>query len=129
LQKVMLLIKDRCTLLPDFYTQGKFFFESPASYDEASVKPKWDVAKKDFFETSIKQFQGLIAWDAATLEDKFKQLAAEKNIKIGELQMIFRIMLVGSKTGPAVFVIAETIGKAATIQRINNALEKFNVNL
>ena len=128
LRKVMLLIKDRCTLLPDFYTQAKYFFESPDQYDEASVKPKWDGTKKDFFAASITHFDNLLTWDAATLEALFKQLAAEKNIKIGELQMIFRIMLVGSKTGPAVFVIAETIGKAVTIQRIMNAMENFNTN-
>ena len=58
-------------------------------------------------------------------ETIFKDLATEKNIKVGELQMIFRIMLVGSKMGPAVFVITESIGKDATIERIENALKVF----
>ena len=125
--KVLDLIKDRCTLLPDFYTQGKLFFESPTSYDEGSVKPKWDGAKTEFFNTIMHDFE-TVNWDAAKLEELFKRLAAEKNIKIGELQMIFRIMLVGGKTGPAVFTIAEMIGKVETMKRIQNAMEKFNNN-
>src|SRR5262249_29262095 len=31
--KVIESIRDRCTLLPDFYEQGKFFFEAPAHWD------------------------------------------------------------------------------------------------
>ncbi|MEI9958795.1 MAG: hypothetical protein WDM90_21355 [Ferruginibacter sp.] len=54
-----------------------------------------------------------------------KILATEKNIKPGELQLPFRIMLVGGKFGPPVFVIAETIGKTETINRISKALEIF----
>ena len=55
----------------------------------------------------------------------FKELAIEKNIKPGELQMIFRIILVGSKTGPAVFAIADVLGKNETIVRIGAAINKF----
>jgi glutamyl-tRNA synthetase len=52
-------------------------------------------------------------------------LATEKNIKPGELQLPFRIMLVGGKFGPPVFEIAATIGKEETIKRITNALGLF----
>ena len=51
-----------------------------------------------------------------------------KNIKVGELQMIFRIMLVGSKMGPGVFVIAETIGKEETVGRIEKYFQYFKQN-
>ncbi len=125
LHRVMILIKERCTLLPDFYTQGIFFFQPPASYDEASVKPKWDDGKKEYFNLLINKFENLENWEAVSIEEIFKLSANQKNIKAGELQMILRVMLVGSKTGPALFVIAETIGKEETIGRIENALKAF----
>ncbi len=125
LHRVLTLIKERCTLLPDFYTQGIFFFEAPAAYDGASVKPKWDEAKTAYFKEMISRFEGLESWDAISTETIFKAIAAERNIKVGELQMILRVMLVGSKTGPAVFVIAETIGKEETNRRIGNAIAAF----
>jgi glutamyl-tRNA synthetase len=123
--KVMELIKDRCTLLTDFWEQSHFFFISPKKYDEASVHSKWDEGKKDFFNVLLSQFPNMVMWDAAAIENTFKTLAAEKSIKIGELQMLFRIMLVGSKMGPQVFSIAETIGKEETIGRISNAINFF----
>ncbi|MEP7109374.1 MAG: glutamate--tRNA ligase [Ferruginibacter sp.] len=124
--KVINLIKERCIVLPDFYKQGIFFFEAPGSYDEASVKPKWDEGKKEYFNLIISQFENLEPWEAVPVEEIFKLSASQKNIKAGELQMILRVMLVGSKTGPPVFIIAETIGKEETIKRIGDAIKAFN---
>jgi len=126
LDKVIGLVKDRCTLLGDFWEQGHYFFEAPIAYDEASVRPKWDEAKKEYFSTFSDRCLELTAWSVAEIEKLFKELAAEMNIKPGELQMILRVMLVGSKIGPGVFIIAETIGKADTIRRIQNALPVFS---
>ena len=125
LLKVIDLVKDRCILLPDFYTQAAFFFESPITYDEASVKPKWDHMKRDYFESLAAKLKEANNFSIESIEDIFKNLAIEKNIKVGELQMIFRVMLVGSKMGPAVFVISEAIGKDETIERIKKAIEVF----
>lgn len=124
--KVLELVKERCTLLPDFYTQAAFFYVAPSAYDEASVKPKWDAEKKDFFTTLVSNYNNLAEWKPEALETAFKDLATEKNIKIGELQMIFRIMLVGTKMGPGVFGIADTIGTAETVNRIEKALGVFS---
>ena len=56
LNTVIDLIKDRCTLLPDFVTQSGYFFASPAEYDVNSVKPKWTAEKADFFNAFADQF-------------------------------------------------------------------------
>ncbi len=124
--KVLELVKERCVLLTDFYTQAAFFYMASSTYDEASVKPKWDNEKKDFFTALITKYNNLAEWKVETLETEFKNLAAEKNIKVGELQMILRVMLVGSKMGPGVFVIAETLGSAETMNRIEKAIDVFS---
>jgi glutamyl-tRNA synthetase len=43
-------------------------------------------------------------------------------MKIGELMLPFRIMLVGGKFGPDVFLITELLGKEEVIARIRKAL-------
>lgn len=65
-------------------------------------------------------------WNVATIENNFKELAAAKTIKPGELQLPMRIMLVGAKYGPGVFDIASMIGKEDSIQRIKKALTDIN---
>jgi len=66
----------------------------------------------------------IIKLDAGKTE--FKNMATEKNIKVGGLPMILRVMLVGTKMGPGVFVIAETIGNAETVNRIEKARAFFS---
>ncbi|OSZ73634.1 glutamate--tRNA ligase [Chitinophagaceae bacterium IBVUCB2] len=125
LEKVIELVKDRCTLLPDFVQHAAFFFKTPDTWDADAVKPKWNEDKKNFFLAYTEKLQTATEWNAIALENSFKELAAEKNIKPGELQLPFRIMLVGGKFGPPVFNIAELLGKEETVTRIKNALVVF----
>ncbi len=124
LAKVIDLVKERCTLLPDFVQQSSFFFKAPDTFDVDAVKPKWNEDKQHFFIAYTEKLSSA-EWNAVALETLFKGLATEKNIKPGELQLPFRIMLVGGKFGPPVFNIAELIGKDETISRINKALAVF----
>jgi glutamyl-tRNA synthetase len=125
LEKIIQLIKDRCTLLTDFYDQAIFFFQAPVEWDLAAVRSKWNMEKHQFFETLCEEFDATPDWQSAFIEAAFKTIASGKNIKPGELQLPFRIMLVGGKFGPPVFDIAELIGKEETNRRIINALNHF----
>jgi glutamyl-tRNA synthetase len=125
LEKVILLVKDRCTLLPDFWEHSFFFFRAPKEIDFSSVLAKWNDAKKDFFYTYNKALHSISDWKAASLETLFKQLAESAAIKAGELQLPMRLMLVGGKFGPPVFEIAEVLGKEETVSRIEAAMEQL----
>lgn len=123
---ILELVKDRCILLTDFKEQAGYFFKAPETLEVDAVKPKWTSAKYDFFVDYIKQLKNLEHWNFETLEIGFKALAAQHTIKPGELQFPFRVMLVGGKFGPAVFTIAEKIGRDNTIERIEYASKLFN---
>jgi glutamyl-tRNA synthetase len=119
LEKLIELVKERCHLLPDFVQQIGFFFKAPANPDLDSLRPKWNEDKKIFFLDYVNILSGISEWNAGMLEEAFKKLATEKNIKAGELQLPLRIMLVGGKFGPPVFQIAELLGREETINRVN----------
>jgi glutamyl-tRNA synthetase len=122
---IMELIKDRCTLLPDFVQQSAFFFQYPAdeSIDLGSVKPKWNEAKELFFAELNRQYTLMPRWTPEDLENEFKQMAAAAGIKAGDLLQPLRIMLVGGKYGPGVFAIAALLGRAETLHRIGHLLK------
>ena len=123
LQKVIELVKERCVLLTDFVQQSSFFFKTPGTIDTAAVKPKWNEAKKLFFAELIRNYELAADWDAHSLENNFKEIAAVNDLKPGELMLPLRIMLVGGKFGPGVFDIAAILGKKETITRIETALK------
>jgi glutamyl-tRNA synthetase len=49
LEKMIELIKERCTLLTDFIPQGSFFFITPSKIDTSAILPKWNENKNQFF--------------------------------------------------------------------------------
>ena len=120
---IITLVKDRCQLLNDFVPQIIYFFKDPETIDTASIQTKWDENKSTFFNDWISNLEELTSWDAISLETHFKEKATASGIKTGELQLPFRIMLVGAKFGPTVFEIAAIIGKESTIRRINHVLK------
>jgi glutamyl-tRNA synthetase len=123
--KVLEMVKDRCTMLTDFWDHSFFFFIAPKEYDTAPILAKWNPDKLNFFESFSKSLRSINDWSATTLETSFKQLAETSGIKAGELQLPLRLMLVGGKFGPPVFNIAEVLGKEETLDRIDNALIQF----
>ena len=124
LRKVIHLIRERCHLLPEFYIQGRFFFAAPGSWDLDAIRPKWNAAKADFFKSFVNIFPEIKEWNAFALESRFKEMAAAKQIKPGDLQLPLRIMLVGEKSGPPVFDIAALLGSGETENRILNLLNQ-----
>ena len=123
--QVLDLVKDRCTLLTDFWEHSFFFFKAPAEYDLSAIQAKLNDEKKDFFKSFARSLASISNWDAETMERLFKQSAESAGIKPGELQLPLRIMLVGGKFGPPVFQIAQVLGKEETIDRIEKALPAF----
>jgi glutamyl-tRNA synthetase len=122
LLQVISLIKDRCTLLSDFWEQGSFFFQSPENIDLKAIQPAWNDKKQLFFVELVRVFELDPDWDTVGLEKQFKELAAANQLKPGELMLPLRIMLVGGKFGPGVFDIASVIGRDETINRVRHTL-------
>jgi glutamyl-tRNA synthetase len=133
LVKIMGLVKERCTLIPDFITQSSFFFQAPTQIDTASIAPKWDAKKSEFFTElatlyKSKMESGILTAPATELENEFKELVAKHTLKAGELMLPFRIMLVGGKFGPGVFEIVENIELKDTVARIEHSLQLLSSN-
>ncbi len=122
LDRVLTTVKERMILMSDFWPQASFFFVRPEEYDIDAVKSKWNEDKTAFFQNIVDEFGRQPTWDAATLEPLFKEKIAQSGMKMGELMLPYRIMLVGGKFGPDVFLITELLGKEEVIVRINKAL-------
>jgi glutamyl-tRNA synthetase len=128
LNTIIGMVKERCVLLSDFIEQSSYFFRKPLVVDLDSIQPKWNQSKLDFFNLFCIEIENLEEWSIANIEKHFKELAVKAGIKPGELQLPFRIMLVGGKFGPTVFDISYLLGKEETIERIKSVIIKLTVN-
>ena len=123
LSQVVQLVKDRLTLLTDFWDQASFFFRRPAEYDLAAVQPKWTAEKTAFFTEMTAKLENFSPWHSPELESFYKLAIQASGMKVGELMLPFRIMLVGGKFGPHVFDIAALLGREETVARMKKGLK------
>ncbi|QES90575.1 glutamate--tRNA ligase [Rhizosphaericola mali] len=119
------LVKEKCTLLPDFVKQADFFFRRPAELDTASAIKKWTLEDAKFYkEQLIPVYENCANWTAQNLEELFMETTQKAGIeKPGNLMLPLRIMWVGGKFGPHVFDVAALIGKKEALERMNIGLK------
>jgi len=126
LKEVIIMIRERCHLLPDFVSQGRFFFEAPKEIDIDSIHPKWKAEYEIFYTALSEKWLKAPQQEAGLgteLEVQFTELATQHQLKKGELMLPLRIMLVGGKFGPGVFDIVAQIGTLEGSKRIQTVLE------
>ncbi len=124
--KVCGLLKERVTFTTDFWEQGQYFFEAPTEYAQEVAQKKWTEEAAKALSAYKKALQNapesLNAEQAkAILEETLESL----NIKIGKVMPALRLALTGVGGGPDLMEIISVIGRNATTQRIENALERL----
>lgn len=121
LLSVVKLFQERITTLADFLDYGDFFFK-----DEIGLSPeaKKRIEAKDYsgeFKLLIERLNALEHFDCLAIENSFRLLVGELNIKAGELVHPVRAALTGKTIGPGLFELMEVLGK----KRVKERLGKF----
>lgn len=125
IQGILSLVRERMTVMTDFWDQASFFFIRPEKYDFDSILKKWTSEKTLFFKDIMHRLGNMEPWSSAELEHFYKLAIEASGMKMGELMLPLRIMLVGGKFGPHVFDILATLGRKESIERIRLGLEKL----
>lgn len=126
--KVVSILKERATFIPDIWDQGSYFFETPETYDEQSVKKRWKEGAPEMMQQIHDLFLNEVdKWEAPDIKEKFSEFVTEKEWGFGIIMNAFRVCLVGAAIGPDLFVICEMIGKDETLKRIQNGINNIHI--
>ncbi len=116
------LMKERATFVEDILTEGSFLFASPESYDETTVSKKWNEGAAGLMQEWKEKLSDLPSFEAPVIEEAFKAFIAEKEMGIGAVLPLFRLLVTGKGMGPSMFEISAFLGKTACIERIENGI-------
>ena len=121
--KVISLIKERATFVADFWELSDYFFQAPVNYDIKASKKNWKEDTSSLMNELIPVLEKIEDFNSQNIETIVKDWITSKEIGFGKIMQPFRLSLVGAMKGPHLFDIAEMLGKQATINRINKAIE------
>lgn len=126
LLKVISLMKERATFVKDIYSEGKFFFEAPASYDEKAVKKAWNEQTAVVMNEFAGVLSNVSTFEPAELKQVIHDFAENKGLGMGKVMMPLRLALVGELKGPDVPDILQILGKDESVLRIKNAVNNIH---
>ena len=116
------MMKERATFVEDILTEGVFLFDSPADYDEKSVRKKWKENSADLMSEWKTELSNIETFDAASIETSFKSFLEKKELGIGAVLPLFRLLVTGKGMGPSMFEIAEFLGKEECLNRMETGM-------
>lgn len=125
IETVVGLIKERATFVTDFWNLSDFFFTAPMEYDAKASKKQWKADTGSLMTEVIEVLKAIGDFSSENVETILKEWITSKEIGFGKVMQPLRLSLVGDLKGPHLFDIAAMIGKEASIQRIENAVDKL----
>ena len=126
LLKIISLMKERATFIKDIYRDGKFFFETPVTYDEKASKKAWNDETGTLMNDLADVLQTIENFEAEILRKAIHDFAETKELGMGKVMMPLRLALVGELKGPDVPDILEILGSEESVSRIKNAVNNIN---
>lgn len=123
LNRIVPLVKERCSFVPDLYEQSEFFYTAPEEYDPKASKKAFKENTPEIMTQVMKLIQGVEPFNADGISNTIKPWIGEQGIGFGQVMMPLRLSLVGTMKGPDVFDIAALLGKEETLSRIEKAVQ------
>ncbi|MFT6965257.1 MAG: glutamyl-tRNA synthetase [Marivirga sp.] len=118
-------LKERITFPHELWTEGKYFFQRPTSYDEKVINKKWNaevalvLAK---YATAISEVDHL---DANIAKSSLMDVLEQEGMGMGKVMQSLRVSITGEGNGPDLMDIIEILGKKEITERIELALRSL----
>ncbi len=127
--RVIALLKERISLLSQFWEIGSYFFIPPEEYDieifSKYVKKGKAEIKKESIKEIVKALKSLEKFDIQTVEDCIRGVANDLQIKAGQLIHPVRFALTGKTVGPGLFEMMEILGRDECVSRLEHFIENI----
>lgn len=127
--KIAAVMQERITFPQDLWEQGRFFFQAPASYEEAVVAKRWNADAVKVLTAYRDAIRDTETFDAGIAKNTLEKVTAALGIGTGKILQAVRLSITGAGGGPDLMMIMEIIGKNEVIQRIDHALKTLQVKV
>lgn len=117
------LMKERATFIQDIPVEGVYLFAKPTEYDEKTTRKKWKDNAPELMQEWTTVLEGIEIFDAENIESSFKAFITSKDLGIGAVLPLFRLLVTGKGMGPSMFEISAFLGKEECVARMNEGLK------
>ena len=120
------LMKERVTLLPEFYSNAPYFFTDQFDYDEKTIRKKWKENNIPHVKELFTLVEGVTEWNTEVLTDTIKGFITGNELSFGNILPFVRVATAGTMKGPDVFAMMALLGKEEVVKRLHSGLAAFD---
>jgi glutamyl-tRNA synthetase len=114
------LMKERAVFVEDML-EGRYLFERPASFDEQTISKKWKENSGEIILEITSRFEES-SFEPEALNNIFSSYLKEKELGMGVVLPLLRVLLSGKGAGPSLFDIMAFLGKEESISRLREGV-------
>jgi glutamyl-tRNA synthetase len=120
---ILTLQAERYKTLAEIAKNSEYFFKAPQTFDE-KAKNKFLLPEHRYILELVKEkFKTLDAWETANLMPTLKDVAKERELKLGKVAPCVRVAVTGGTNSPSLDAVLALIGKEQTLSRIQFAID------
>ena len=114
--------QERAKTLKEMAQNSVFFFADLKGYDEKAAKKNFTAESAAALTAVHSKLAALSDWTAVPIHDAVNQAATELGLGLGKVAQPIRVAVSGTSVSPPIDATLEVLGRAATLQRIRDAI-------
>lgn len=125
LVEVVKTLQERSKTLVEMADLAEFYFRDDFPADEKAEKKHLIPAVKEPLEVLAARLASAVEVEEKDLEEIFKEIVAQKNIKLGSLAQAVRVSLTGKAVSPGIYEVMRILGKEEVLKRLSRAIGRI----
>jgi glutamyl-tRNA synthetase len=123
IEQVIETLQPRSKTLKDMAEAALFYYQKDIEYDEKAVKKFLKAAALEPLTILAAKLEALETYDQSGLENVFKAVMDETELKLGKIAQPVRVALTGRTASPGIFEIIAILGRKRVIPRLQKAIQ------
>ena len=121
--EVVKTLQERSKTLAEMADQARFYFRDDWEVDEKAAKKYLTENIKEPLRMLIARLESQPEPDEKALEEIFKEIVAQKGVKLGAIAQPVRIALTGRAVSPGIYEVMRILGREEVLRRLSRAVK------
>jgi len=116
-------LQERARTIQELAEGARIYYLQQVDYDPEAAQKCLTADKLPVIECLDRHLQGLETFSVETVEEAFKAVLEELDLKMGKVGPSVRVALTGVTQSPSLYEVMAVLGKAETLRRMAAAIE------
>ena len=123
--RVINLIKERCSLLSEFDTEGAYFFDDKIIIDSEDAKKIFTKEALEILKFLIQSFEEMKTWDIEGISKIINKVKENKGVGMASVGKPFRFAITGRMNSASVDETSLVLGKEKVLKRLEEVIKNY----